>query len=91
MALRIFRQADTEGKIEPGFTISEATGGNTGIAFAALGRMLGHPVKIFMPDWMSQEACAADQELRRGNRIGQQKGWRVPGQYPDVRRVCGVA
>jgi cysteine synthase len=55
MALRILQQAYTEGKIEPGFTISEATSGNTGIAFAALGRMLGHAVKIFMPDWMSQE------------------------------------
>jgi cysteine synthase A len=55
MALRILQQAYTEGKIEPGFTIAEATSGNTGIAFAALGRMLGHPVKIFMPEWMSQE------------------------------------
>jgi cysteine synthase len=55
MALRILAQAYTEGKIEPGFTIAEATSGNTGISFAALGRMLGHPVKIFMPDWMSQE------------------------------------
>ena len=55
MALRILQQAYTEGKAEPGFTIAEATSGNTGIAFAALGRMLGHPVKIFMPDWMSQE------------------------------------
>jgi cysteine synthase A len=55
MALRILQQAYTEGKIEPGFTIAEATSGNTGIAFAALGRMLGHPVKIFMPDWIGQE------------------------------------
>jgi cysteine synthase len=55
MALRILQQAYTEGNIEPGFTIAEATSGNTGISFAALGRMLGHPVKIFMPDWMSQE------------------------------------
>jgi cysteine synthase A len=33
----------------------EASSGNTGIAFAALGRALGHPVLIFMPDWMSHE------------------------------------
>ena len=55
MALGILQKAYAEGKIEPGYTIAEATSGNTGIAFAALGRMLGHPVKIFMPDWMSQE------------------------------------
>ena len=35
--------------------IIEATSGNTGIAFSAIGRALGHPVTIFMPDWMSQE------------------------------------
>ena len=55
MAVRILHQAYTDGKITPGHTIAEATSGNTGISFAAIGRMLGHPVKIFMPDWMSQE------------------------------------
>jgi len=55
MAVRILEKAYTEGKIAPGHTIAEATSGNTGISFAAIGRMLGHPVKIFMPDWMSQE------------------------------------
>jgi cysteine synthase A len=33
----------------------EATSGNTGISFSALGRALGYPVAIFMPDWMSTE------------------------------------
>jgi cysteine synthase len=55
MAVRILQKAYAEGKISPGYTIAEATSGNTGISFAAIGRMLGHPVKIFMPDWMSQE------------------------------------
>ena len=35
--------------------IVEATSGNTGISFSAIGRALGHPVAIFMPDWMSPE------------------------------------
>ena len=55
MALRILREAYAAHQIAPGATIAEATSGNTGISFAAIGRMLGHPVKIFMPDWMSQE------------------------------------
>jgi cysteine synthase len=55
MALRILQQAYKDGQIAPGYTIAEATSGNTGISFAAIGRMLGHPVKIFMPDWMSNE------------------------------------
>lgn len=35
--------------------IIEATSGNTGISFAAIGAKLGHPVYIFMPDWVSKE------------------------------------
>jgi cysteine synthase A len=55
MALHILRRAYAEGLLRPGDTIAEATSGNTGIAFAALGRALGHPVVIFMPNWMSRE------------------------------------
>ena len=55
MALHILRTAYEEGSIEPGDRIIEATSGNTGISFSAIGRALGHPVDIFMPDWMSAE------------------------------------
>jgi len=55
MALHILRRAHASGKLKPGAPIAEATSGNTGISFSALGRALGHPVTIFMPDWMSQE------------------------------------
>jgi cysteine synthase A len=55
MAFHILKKAYQEGHIQPGDTIAEATSGNTGISFAAIGRALGHRVVIFMPDWMSQE------------------------------------
>jgi cysteine synthase A len=55
MALHILASAYERGTLTPGDLIVEATSGNTGIAFAALGRALGHPVSIFMPDWMSEE------------------------------------
>jgi cysteine synthase A len=55
MALHILRKAYAEDKIHPGDIIAEATSGNTGISFAAIGSALGHPVSIFMPDWMSRE------------------------------------
>lgn len=55
MALYILKKAYASGRLHPGDTITEATSGNTGISFAALGRALGHPVRIFMPDWMSPE------------------------------------
>ncbi|SEM62572.1 cysteine synthase A [bacterium A37T11] len=55
MALNILFEAYRSCAIKPGDTIVEATSGNTGIAFAAIGRALGHPVKIIMPDWLSKE------------------------------------
>lgn len=55
MALNILRCAYEKGELKPGDTIIEATSGNAGIAFASLGRALGHRVCIYMPDWMSEE------------------------------------
>jgi cysteine synthase A len=55
MALHILREAYKKDSIKPGDRIIEATSGNTGISFSAVGRALGHPVTIFMPDWMSEE------------------------------------
>lgn len=55
MALNILFEAYKSCAIRPGDTIVEATSGNTGIAFAAIGKALGHAVKIIMPDWLSRE------------------------------------
>ena len=55
MALHILYKAYCEGEIKPNDTIIEATSGNTGIAFSAIGKALGHNVKIFMPNWLSKE------------------------------------
>jgi cysteine synthase A len=63
MALHILRRAHERGALEPGGLIVEATSGNTGISFAAVGRALGHPVTIFMPDWMSVERVNLIQSL----------------------------
>lgn len=58
VAYYILRKAYETGKIKEGDIIAEATSGNTGISFSALGRYLSHPVIIFMPDWMSRERIA---------------------------------
>jgi cysteine synthase A len=55
MALSILARAYASGALKPGDLIVEATSGNAGIALTALGRALGHPVRIYMPDWMSDE------------------------------------
>jgi cysteine synthase A len=55
IAYYILGEAYNSGELQPGMHIMEATSGNTGISFSALGRTLGHDVTIFMPDWMSAE------------------------------------
>jgi cysteine synthase A len=55
IALYILEKSYREGLIKKGDTIVEATSGNTGIAFCGVGKFLGHEVKIFMPEWMSEE------------------------------------
>ncbi len=55
MALYILQQAYRSGKIKHNDIIVEATSGNTGISFSAIGKALGHDVKIIMPDWLSKE------------------------------------
>lgn len=63
MALHTLYLAYQEGRIQPGNQIIEATSGNTGIAFAAIGKALGHPVKIIMPNWLSEERIAIIKSL----------------------------
>jgi cysteine synthase len=55
MAFHVLKKAYESGVLKPQDRIIEATSGNTGISFAAMGAALGHPVTIFMPDWMSAE------------------------------------
>lgn len=55
MALHIIKKAYERGILKSGDEIIEATSGNTGISFSAIGRSLGHKVIIYMPDWMSRE------------------------------------
>ncbi|MBK8466674.1 MAG: cysteine synthase family protein [Chloracidobacterium sp.] len=55
MAFHILRSAYRDDVIRKGDIIAEATSGNTGISFAAIGHAFGNPVHVFMPDWMSKE------------------------------------
>lgn len=52
---QIIDDAISEGRLRKGNEIVEATSGNTGIALAAYGNLLGYKVKIFMPENMSQQ------------------------------------
>ncbi len=58
MALYIMYMAYRNCEIKLEDTIIEATSGNTGISFSAIGRALNHEVKIIMPNWLSKERIA---------------------------------
>lgn len=47
--------AEKEGRLRPGSIIIEPTSGNTGIAMAMIGNLMGYEVKITMPETMSKE------------------------------------
>lgn len=55
MAYYIIQKGYENKLLRKGMPIVEATSGNTGISFAALGSLFKHPVYIFMPKWTSQE------------------------------------
>lgn len=63
MAFTILYKSYKNGTLNPGDTIIEATSGNTGISFCAMGRAMGHPVVIFMPNWLSVERYNLIQSL----------------------------
>jgi cysteine synthase B len=50
IVLQMLRAAHAEGRLRPGMPLIEASTGNTGIALAMIGRRLGHPVKVFVPE-----------------------------------------
>lgn len=55
LANYIIKEAYKDGSLRNGRPIVEATSGNTGISFAAIGAYYNNPVYIFMPDWVSEE------------------------------------
>jgi cysteine synthase B len=54
-ALRMVQEGVRTGKLRPGKTILDSTSGNTGIALAMIGRVLGYPVELVMPANVSIE------------------------------------
>lgn len=50
IVLRILREARASGRLQPGRRIVEASTGNTGVALAMFGKLLGHPVDVCVPE-----------------------------------------
>lgn len=54
-ALYLLEQAYGEGFFKTGDIIVEASNGNSGLSFSAIGRILGHEVRILLPDCDSRD------------------------------------
>jgi cysteine synthase B len=54
-ALRMVQEGIRSGKLRPGQTILDSTSGNTGIALAMIGRVLGYAVELVVPGNVSVE------------------------------------
>jgi [CysO sulfur-carrier protein]-thiocarboxylate-dependent cysteine synthase len=55
VARALIEDAEDKGAIAPGQTILEPTSGNTGISLAMICRRKGYPLKVVMPDNVTQE------------------------------------
>jgi cysteine synthase B len=54
-ALRMVQEGIHTGKLRAGKTILDSSSGNTGIALAMIGRVLGYPVELVIPENVSRE------------------------------------
>ena len=55
VARSLIEDAEARGAIKPGQTILEPTSGNTGISLAMICSRKGYPLKVVMPDNVTQE------------------------------------
>jgi cysteine synthase B len=54
-AARMILEGEQTGKLRPGLTSTDATSGNTGIAYSMIGAAKGYKVKLFLPENASPE------------------------------------
>jgi len=63
-AKQIIIEAERSGKLKKGGTIIEASGGNTGVALAAMSASMGYKCVIFMPN------CIAEEKVKLAENFG---------------------
>ena len=93
IGLSMIEAAERDGRLRPGYTIVEATAGNTGLGLALVAAQKGYPLILVVPDKMSREkilhlvALGADVRITRSD-VG--KGH--PQYYQDMaKRIAAEA
>lgn len=90
VALQMVGEAIWDESLVPGMTLLEATSGNTGTALAGLGRIIGIPVKLIVPEAVSRvkrqqmEDFGAEVTVVKGHttEIAREVAWDLSEQQP---------
>jgi len=98
MALAMVERARASGRLAPGQTIVEYTGGSTGASLAMVGAALGHPVRIVAYDVVADEkimmmrALGAEVEILAtpGRKVTPELLPRLRARVEEIRRETGA-
>lgn len=83
-ALSIITDAEVAGRLRPGNTIVEATGGNTGIGLTVVGHAKGYQTVIVIPETQSPEKISLLRALGAEVIVVPEKPYSDPGNYNHV-------
>jgi cysteine synthase len=103
IAKYMVEKAETEGLLNTGDTIVEATSGNTGNALSMVAAVKGYKMLVVMPEGMSSERLAisqafgaevlqvghfhVDEALEKARELGRQEGYFCPSQFESEWNV----
>ena len=103
IARYMVEKAESEGLLQPGDTIVEATSGNTGNALSMVAAVKGYRMLVVMPEGMSGERVAisrafgaevmevghfhVNEALAKAKELGQESGYFCPAQFESEWNV----
>jgi cysteine synthase len=88
LGLALIDDAERRGALEPGMTLVESTGGNTGIGLAAVAAVRGYRLILTMPESMSTERVALLRHL--GAEVVLTPGILMGEAVAEARRIASV-
>ena len=92
MALAMVEGAERSGRLQPGQTIVEYTGGSTGSSLAFVCSIKGYPLRIVSSDAFSPEKIRTMRDVRGGRGAAAEPGGHHPDADPGMRaRAAEIA
>jgi cysteine synthase len=89
MALAMIRAAEADGRLAPGQTVVEYTGGSTGSSLAFVCAVTGHPLRIVSSDAFAAEKIRTMRAFGADVELIHSPGGITPGLIPSMVRRAG--